>query len=1018
MKKTVTVALLVISTMLLAASLVHAQLDSGPWPMFHHDVRHTGLSPYVGSQTGALSWIYVTGFDVDSSPAIGSDGAVYVGSQDDSLYSLTSTGGLSWSYVTGGDVSSSPAIGSDGALYVGSIDERLYALTSTGGLSWSYVTGSGVYSSPAIGSDGALYVGSFDGRLYSLTSTGGLSWSYVMGNNVYSSPAIGSDGALYVGQSYGRFYSLTSTGGLSWSYVTGTTIVSSPAIGSDETVYVGSGDYRLYSLTPMGGLSWSYVTGGSVNSSPAIGSDETVYVGSYDGRFYSLTSAGGLSWSYVTVSGVWSSPAIGSDGALYVGSGDGRLYSLTSTGGLSWSYLTGSDVDSSPAIGSDGALYVGSEDYRLYAFQGPIVSPTPTVTGTPTNTPPPMNTPTATPTPEGLKWSQVPDMVTGYDIQSYLWDMDNIVVADDWHCTDGSPVTKIRWWGSYIGYMETSEDPVEPPSVRPIAFKLSWHVYTHEGEYSQPGEIILEEYCTVFTEAWYGPVEIYDRPDFFEHEFVYEQELTVPWEQQQDMFYFLDIQAIFEEEPQFKWGWKISCEHWNDDAVQSEDGGLTWPIELKYPTPHPDYPGSVDMAFELFSDTPTITPTQTPTATSTPTVTNTPTRPPTATSTPTVTNTPTRPPTATRTPTNTNTPTVTNTATITPSATNTPTVTHTPTITSTATPTPTGLEKLAILVREGANDLNIYFWNTPDAGDWTRWDAMARNPSPLARDFWQIPIGNDGIGLTSIDISSDDLALLVRQASDDLNIYFWNAPVDGDWTRWDALARNPSPLARDFWQIPIGNDGIGLTSIDISIPADEDDEVALLVRQASNDLNIYFWNAPVAGDWTRWDALARNPSPLARDFWQIPIGNDGIGLTSIDISEPPDDRDEIALLVRQGVNDLNVYFWNSPVEGDWTRWDALARNPSPLARDFWQIPIGNDGIGLTVIDVDKDGKDEIGLLVRQASDDLNIYFWNSPVPGDWTYWDALARNPSPLSRDFWQIPIGNDGIGLTGLAME
>ena len=321
-------------------------------------------------------------------------------------------------------------------------------------------------------------------------------------------------------------------------------------------------------------------------------------------------------------------------------------------------------------------------------------------------------------------------------------------------------------------------------------------------------------------------------------------------------------------------------------------------------------------------------------------------------------------------------------------------------------------------MRQASDDLNIYFWNVPDAGDWTRWDALARNPSPLARDFWQIPIGNDGIGLTSIDISSDDLALLVRQASDDLNIYFWNAPVSEDWTRWDALARNPSPLARDFWQIPIGNDGIGLTSIDISEPPDGSDDIALLVRQASDDLNIYFWNSPEAGDWTRWDALARNPSPLARDFWQIPIGNDGIGLTSIDISEPPDGRDEIALLVRQGVNDLNVYFWNSPVDGDWTRWDALARNPSPLARDFWQIPIGNDGIGITSIDVDGSGKDEIGLLVRQASDDLNIYFWNAPVPGDWTRWDALARNPSPLARDFWQIPIGNDGIGLTDLGME
>ena len=392
---------------------------------------------------------------------------------------------------------------------------------------------------------------------------------------------------------------------------------------------------------------------------------------------------------------------------------------------------------------------------------------------------------------------------------------------------------------------------------------------------------------------------------------------------------------------------------------------------------------------------------------------------PTATRTPTLTNTPTRTPTATQTATPTNTPTQTPTITMSPAST--PSATHTDTPTQTATPAT--VEKLAILVRQASNDLNIYFWNVPDAGDWTRWDALARNPSPAARDFWQIPVGNDGIGLTQIDIGDppdgkDDLALLVREGVNDLNVYFWNTPDEGDWTRWDALARNPSAVARDFWQIPFGNDGIGLTSIDISEPLDGRDEIALLVRQASDDLNIYFWNSTVPGDWVRWDALARNPSPLARDFWQIPIGNDGIGLTSIDISEPADGRDEIALLVRQASDDLNVYFWNAPVPGDWTYWDALARNPSPAARDFWQIPVGNDGIGLTSIDLDSSGREEIGILVEQEAGDLNIYFWNAPVEGDWTRWDALARNPSPLARDFWQIPIGNDGIGLTDVGMQ
>ncbi len=45
-----------------------------PWSMFHHDVTHTGRSPYDTSQTyGGLKWKYTTGSWVYSSPAIGSD---------------------------------------------------------------------------------------------------------------------------------------------------------------------------------------------------------------------------------------------------------------------------------------------------------------------------------------------------------------------------------------------------------------------------------------------------------------------------------------------------------------------------------------------------------------------------------------------------------------------------------------------------------------------------------------------------------------------------------------------------------------------------------------------------------------------------------------------------------------------------------------------------------------------------------------------------------------------------------
>jgi len=71
-------------------------------------------------------------------------------------------GSLKWKYKTSSSIESSPAIGSDGTIYVGSYDNHLYAIKPDGSLKWKYETDSYIYSSPAIGSDGTIYVGSYD----------------------------------------------------------------------------------------------------------------------------------------------------------------------------------------------------------------------------------------------------------------------------------------------------------------------------------------------------------------------------------------------------------------------------------------------------------------------------------------------------------------------------------------------------------------------------------------------------------------------------------------------------------------------------------------------------------------------------------------------------------------------------------------------------------------------------------------------------------------------------------------
>ena len=221
-------------------------LASTPWPMFQHDPQHTGRSTYLGAQTNNLAWSYnMGGAGYSSSPAIGSDGTIYIGSANGNLYAISPNGGSKWAYANPTHLFHTPAIGSDGTIYVGSDDGNLYAITDSGSggtLKWSYPTYQNIVSAPAIGSDGTIYFGSDDMNLHAITDSGSgatVKWSYSMTDYIRCSPAIGSDGTIYVlGHDQGNIWAIYPAGGLKYFGASGGLNGSgaSPAIGSDGTV--------------------------------------------------------------------------------------------------------------------------------------------------------------------------------------------------------------------------------------------------------------------------------------------------------------------------------------------------------------------------------------------------------------------------------------------------------------------------------------------------------------------------------------------------------------------------------------------------------------------------------------------------------------------------------------------------------------------------------------------------------------------------------------------------------------
>ena len=136
MKKEMIVSLALVLLFLISAFPVNIYSRAAPvddWPMFHHDLTHTGYSTTPAPTTNQILWNYRTGNQVRSSPVV-ANGIVYVGSNVGNFYALNATTGtLIWNYTTGKSISSSPAV-ANSVVYVGSLDDKVYAFDANTGV--------------------------------------------------------------------------------------------------------------------------------------------------------------------------------------------------------------------------------------------------------------------------------------------------------------------------------------------------------------------------------------------------------------------------------------------------------------------------------------------------------------------------------------------------------------------------------------------------------------------------------------------------------------------------------------------------------------------------------------------------------------------------------------------------------------------------------------------------------------------------------------------------------------------
>jgi outer membrane protein assembly factor BamB len=156
-----------------AKPLWSAVLGAAPTTAPVIDVAPQGTRILVGTADGKLHTFSPAGAEApavqlpsadghaETALALSADGAVYAGTSQGHVVGISSSGALTFDLaITYPEAAVfSPVVASDGTLFVGATDRTLYAITAEGALRWSKSAGGSILSGPTLGTDGQVYVG-------------------------------------------------------------------------------------------------------------------------------------------------------------------------------------------------------------------------------------------------------------------------------------------------------------------------------------------------------------------------------------------------------------------------------------------------------------------------------------------------------------------------------------------------------------------------------------------------------------------------------------------------------------------------------------------------------------------------------------------------------------------------------------------------------------------------------------------------------------------------------------------
>lgn len=246
------------------------------------------------STGGSLRWqLQLEGPYSAVRPAIGPDGSVYAIDAFGTLYAASPAGALRWRVAGAG--SKGLAVGSDGTVYVGS-EDAVRAFAPDGALRWTFVQSPRAFIllGLSVGPDGNLYGVATQGLgVFSLTPEGSLRWtnpeSYARPNVTYGEVVFGPNGSRQ--QLYFYANAHVRAVDLSGRSVFAVSRYGQPAVSPlDGSVHVADVAYR-----PDGSTLWSF--GLSASDTPDVGADGVTYVTFLWSALYAIDAKGAKRWS-------------------------------------------------------------------------------------------------------------------------------------------------------------------------------------------------------------------------------------------------------------------------------------------------------------------------------------------------------------------------------------------------------------------------------------------------------------------------------------------------------------------------------------------------------------------------------------------------------------------------------------------------------------------------------------------------------------------------------------------------